>query len=219
MPRNVYSAHGQARSRVQAVHPSSIAFHIAVTVGCATLAACDPGEIPAGSYFMPQAVIAVRLDSDVQSESVRLLLNEFARTHGLHRYRYADDPLIPLQRRQGHLERARMTEYNPPMETDTLGFDFVLVEITNRCWAVTLHDRTGNWMQESVDSFYRLHRALNEASGRNAFVFVRPTVEQNWARRQQLGTAVDPQQPERIEDLCLRMGLDEPRDQLPNRHP
>ncbi len=201
------------------MYRSSIAFHIVVTVGCATLAACDPGATPAGSYGMPEAVIGVRLDSDVQSENVRSLLNEFAHTHGLQRYRFADDALVPLQRRQGHPERALMTEYDPPMETDTLGFDFVLVEISNRCWAVRLHDRTGNWTQESVDSFYRLHRALSETSGHNAFVFVRPTVEQNWERRQQLRTAVDPQQPERIEDLCPRMGLDEPREQLPNRQP
>jgi hypothetical protein len=169
------------------------------------LSGCEGAAGPSvGSYFLPQAIIGVRLDKEEATRKVRLVVTEFAQRHQLEKYRVSDDPTVPPAVREDPWH-ARNTEYLPA--EDTLGFDLVLVELSSRCWAIQLHERTGNWTRASVNAFHNLHRSLQITLPGSAQVIVQPTRDQNWASRQRRHDAVDPQQPGALEDVCVRMGL------------
>lgn len=172
------------------------------------LMGCDPQARPAGSYWLPQAVVGVRLDTAEDASAARRELLAFAQRSGLTQDK-TPHPIVQPPRTHDDIRRARRAEFAPPFEVRAEGFDLVLEVISDRCWIVQMHDRSGDWSQKSVNAFYELHRVLNAATHAQAHMLVRPTLEQNASYEPPGGVArtADPQQPAEVEEFCVRMGL------------
>jgi hypothetical protein len=174
---------------------------------CAVLAvvavACDDGG-PDGSYIYPTAIIGIPLQSEQEAKAIQAAVAEFGERHGLKVYRQAD---VPFFRDQGYGVYPDVTRYNPPMAM----YDFSLGVRwwPPHCMLVQLSEQSGIWTPESLAAFEDLKRELARATQSRATVFVRPKRSQNWPDQQH---QPDPERPARLEELCVRMGLPDPRE-------
>ncbi len=95
------------------------------------------------------------------------------------------------------------------------GFSLTLEELTSRCFVVELSEYSGTWTPRSLRALDDLQERLMKASDRTAQLLVRAKPEQNWPMQK---TAPDREMPNHVEELCARMGLEDPRTQADQQY-
>jgi hypothetical protein len=168
----------------------------------ALVAACDDGG-PSGSYIYPAAIIGIPLQSEEEGKIIQAVVAAFGKQRDLKLYRPAD---VPFFREQGFGLDPDLTYYNPPSARE--GFALRVLWWPPRCMLVNLSELSGIWSPESLTAFEDLQRELARATQSRATVFVRPKRSQNWPDQQH---QPDPERPPHLEELCVRMGLPDPR--------
>lgn len=88
------------------------------------------------------------------------------------------------------------------------GFSLQVLWWPPRCMLVELSERSGIWTTESLAAYEDLKQELARATQSRAIELVRPKALQNWPRQQR---EQDPERPTFPEELCVRMGLPDPR--------
>jgi hypothetical protein len=174
----------------------------------ASLAACENGGLPTDSYTYPTAIIGIPLQSEEEAMVLQEAVSEFGKRHSLgHVYRPTD---VPFFAEQGFGRNPDMTYYNPTPVSAVEGF---LVRVSwwrPRCMLVELSELSGIWTPESLAAFGDLQKHLARVTRSRATLLVRPKRLQNWPEQ---NSEVDPERPTFPEELCVRMGLPDPRGQ------
>lgn len=164
---------------------------------------------PNQSYTFPTAILGVVVESPAEGEQIRAALASFASKFRLQRYRPIESPFFAEQNRRepwNHLERG--TDYNPPPGFEAKGFSVHLEEFSPRCFVVSLSERSGIWTQRSLGALRQLQRMLSGLTADRTRLLVRPKEEQNWPTQNSFS---DPERPIYLAELCVRMGLPDPR--------
>jgi hypothetical protein len=173
---------------------------------------CDCGrpsaEVPDQSYTFPTAVIGVAVESSAQAAAVRDGVKRVADEYGLIFQSNWNEPYPRLQCEKD--PQNCPDSFFPPNPRLSDGFLMRRHEYSDRCFVVTLADYSGSWTARSLLAFQELSANLTQASDGHAQVMVRPKKEQNWPLS---NTVVDPERPDFLQELCVRMGLPDPRPQ------
>jgi hypothetical protein len=165
--------------------------------------------LPDQSYTFPTAILGIVVGSPAEGEQIKGALASFASEFRLQRYRAIESPFFSEQNRRepwSHVERG--TDYNPPPGFEREGFSIHLEEFSPKCFVVSLSERSGIWTQRSLEAVRELQRLLSELTEDRTRLLVRPKEEQNWPMQNGFS---DPERPTYLAELCVRMGLPDPR--------
>jgi hypothetical protein len=165
--------------------------------------------LPDQSYTFPTGILGIRVEFPAEGERIKAALESFANRFRLVRYRAIESPFFAEQNLRepwSHMER--QTDYNPPFGFETEGFSVHLEEFSPKCFVVSLSERSGIWTQQSLQALAELHRTLSELTENRTQLLVRPKEEQNWPIQNSFS---DPERPTYLAELCLRIGLPDPR--------
>lgn len=177
-----------------------------LVVLAAVLSACGSGS-PDGSYIFPTAIIGIPVQSQAEAEIIQAAVAEFSKRHDLRVYRPSDQPPFPGS--DGDAERQRGTTYYLPSQPAAMdGFSIRIRELSSACITVELSERSHQWTRASLVAFEDLTTRLSEVTESRSEVMVRPKQSQNYPEQ---NSQVDSERPVSLEDLCVRMGVPDPR--------
>lgn len=158
---------------------------------------------PSGSYLFPTAIIGVPLQSAEEANELHAVVANFGKRRALGDvYREADMPFFREQGMGLYPDKTQYKDFSNVRE----GFSLQVVWWPPGCMLVQLSERSGIWTAESLAAYEDLKQELARATQSRATELVRPKASQNWPHEE-----LDPERPTFPEELCVRMGLPDPR--------
>ena len=172
---------------------------------------CDDPRLPNESYALPTAIIGVPVKSTNEAETVRTVLKEVGARYGLIPYKMRDVPTFAEECRRVP-ERCPDQQYLPPHPRWREGFSITLRELSSHCFIIELSEYSGIWSERSLRALQDLQGRLTNATEHAAQLLVPPKPEQNWP------TQISGR-PNQLEELCVRMALQDSRTQRADQYP
>lgn len=177
-----------------------------VAVACDSQNGSAPPTPEKQSYTFPTAVIGAPIESPEQAAGVRTGIKRVADEYGLQFRSNWNDPYSqPKCQRDPQI---CPDYYEPPNPRMLDSFLITHHAYSDRCSIISLSDYSGSWTARSLKAFEALYANLNRATDGHAQILVRPKKEQNWP---QSNSVPDPERPMFLQELCVRMGLPDPR--------
>jgi hypothetical protein len=188
------------------------AFALSLLAGCGAengRSAQNKHGLPDQSYTLPTAILGIPVRSSNELQQIHSAASAFAGRHGLRRYRAVEVPFFAkLNAEDPLLHLERYTRYGPPNPRMREGFSVQLDEFSAECVLLEVSEYSGIWTRRSLNALMELEKMLADVTQGRSKMLVRPKRVQNWPHQQ---TLHDPERPTYLAELCVRMGLADPR--------